>query len=54
MRHSFATHLVNSGRTMKEVSDMLGHRSLESTGVYAKVDLESLRKVADMDLEGVL
>lgn len=54
LRHSFATHLVNSGRTMKEVSDMLGHRSLESTGVYAKVDLESLRKVADMDLEGVL
>ena len=54
IRHSFATHHVNSGRSLKEVSDMLGHRSLGSTAVYAKVDLVSLREVAEMDWEGVL
>ena len=54
IRHSFATHHVNSGRSLKEVSDMLGHRSLGSTAVYAKVDLASLREVAEMDGEGAL
>ena len=33
---------------------MLGHRSLGSTAVYAKVDLASLREVAEMDWEGAL
>ena len=51
IRHSFATHLVNSGRSLKEVSDMLGHRNLCSTAIYAKIDLVSLREVADMDWE---
>lgn len=54
IRHSFATHHVNSGRSLKEVSDMLGHRSLGSTAVYAKVDIASLREVAEMDWEGAL
>ena len=54
IRHSFATHHVNSGCSLKEVSDMLGHRSLGSTAVYAKVDLASLREVAEMDWEAVL
>lgn len=54
IRHSFATHHVNNGRSLKEVSDMLGHRSLESTAVYAKIDLASLREVAEMNWEGVL
>ena len=54
IRHSFATHHVNSGRSLKEVSDMLGHRSLKSTAVYAKIDLASLREVAEMDWEDAL
>lgn len=54
LRHSCATHLVNSGHTMKEVADLLGHRMLDTTRIYAKVDLVSLRKVADMNWEGVL
>lgn len=53
-RHSFATHLVNSGRSLKEVSEILGHRSIESTAVYAKVNLATLRAVADMNWEIVL
>ncbi len=54
LRHSCATHLVNSGHTMKEVADLLGHQMLDTTRIYAKVDLVNLRKVADMNWEGVL
>lgn len=54
LRHSCATHLVNSGHSMKEVADLLGHQMLDTTRIYAKVDLTGLRKVADMSWEGVL
>ena len=54
IRHSVATHLVNSGSTLKEVSEMLGHRSIGTTAIYAKIDLESLREVADMNWGAVL
>ena len=54
IRHSFATHHVNCGCSLKEVSDMLGHRSIGSTAIYAKIDLASLREVAEMDWEAVL
>lgn len=54
LRHSCATHLVNSGHTMKEVADLLGHQMLDTTRIYAKVDLVNLRKVADMNWEDVL
>lgn len=51
LRHATAQHLLNQGLQMKEVGDYLGHRSVESTSVYAKVNLTALRKVADFDLE---
>ena len=35
------------------VGDYLGHRSVAATSVYAKVQLEALREVADIDLEGL-
>lgn len=54
LRHSCATHLVNSGHSMKEVGDLLGHQQIETTSIYAKVDLASLRKVAEMSWEGLL
>lgn len=53
LRHACARHLVESGRSYKEVGDHLGHRSPEATRVYAKVDLRSLRKVAFDDLGGL-
>ena len=46
LRHTAATRLVASGATIKEVADVLGHASLDSTVLYAKVDTERLRKVA--------
>lgn len=54
LRHACASHLINSGETMKTVSDILGHRSINSTKTYAKVDLAGLAYVADMDWEVLL
>jgi len=54
LRHSCATHLVNSGHSMKEVGDLLGHQQIETTSIYAKVDLANLRQVAEMSWEGLL
>ncbi|MGH9436317.1 MAG: tyrosine-type recombinase/integrase [Terriglobia bacterium] len=54
LRHARATRLLQQGASFKEIADLLGHRSLESTGIYAKVDLGALRSVAALDLGGLL
>ena len=54
LRHAFAQRLLDEGFSMQEIGNCLGHRSLHSTAVYAKVDLTGLRRVADFDLEGLL
>jgi integrase len=46
LRHTAATAMVNGGASFKEVADVLGHRSLASTLIYAKLDVTSLRQVA--------
>ena len=46
-RHTIAAHMVWRGTTFKEIADVLGHRSLESTAIYAKLDLPSLAQVRD-------
>jgi site-specific recombinase XerD len=45
-RHTVATHMVCGGASFKSVSDVLGHRTLAVTGIYAKLDLASLAKIA--------
>jgi integrase/recombinase XerD len=54
LRHACATHLLHEGASFKEIGDFLGHRNSESAEIYAKVDLPTLRKVADIDLGGLL
>jgi integrase/recombinase XerD len=54
LRHACATHLLAQGLSLKEIGDHLGHQSLRSTGIYAKVDLGALRTVGDFSLEGLL
>lgn len=46
--------LINNGQTMKEVGDLLGHKSIDSTRIYAKVDFQSLREVSNINFDGVL
>ena len=53
LRHAAAQHLLDHGLSMKEVGDYLGHRSVSATSAYAKVRLDALREVADIELEGL-
>jgi site-specific recombinase XerD len=54
LRHACAGRLLTKGLSLKEIGDHLGHRSLDSTRVYAKVDLQGLREVAAFDLGEVV
>lgn len=46
LRHALATELLGKGAALVEISQVLRHRDLATTAVYAKVDLGSLRQVA--------
>lgn len=46
LRHTLATRLLKAGATLKEIADVLGHRSIETTTVYARVDVAALAEVA--------
>ena len=46
LRHSLATRLVNAGASLDEVGDVLRHRSRTSTMVYARLDIDGLRSIA--------
>lgn len=46
LRHTLASELLRRGSTIVEVSQVLRHRDLATTAIYAKVDLDTLRQVA--------
>lgn len=46
LRRSAASHLFNNTNSFKVVSDILGHKSIESTTSYVRVDFELLRSIA--------
>lgn len=53
LRHACARQLLAGGFSLKEIGDHLGHRSAAATRVYAKVDMDGLRQVAELNLEAL-
>jgi integrase/recombinase XerD len=45
IRHAWATRALAQGQRLKTIADLLGHRSIESTRIYTKVDYTQLRSV---------
>ena len=46
LRHSLATHLLRRGASLDEIGYLLRHRQPTTTQIYAKVDLDALRRIA--------
>ena len=47
LRHSFASHLLQSSGDLRAVQELLGHASITSTQIYTKLDFQHLAKVYD-------
>ena len=46
LRHSWAIRALANNSAIKSIADVLGHRYIDTTFIYAKADLNSLREVA--------
>jgi len=47
LRHSFASHLLQSSGDLRAVQELLGHANITTTQVYTKLDFQHLAKVYD-------
>ncbi len=47
LRHSFATHMLQSSGDLRAVQELLGHASIASTQVYTSLDFQHLAKIYD-------
>jgi site-specific recombinase XerD len=54
LRHTCVQRLIDSGFSLKTIGDFVGHRTPDATSIYAKVNIEALRKVALGNGEEVL
>jgi site-specific recombinase XerD len=46
LRHSLATHLLRCGASLGEIGHLLRHRQPTTTQIYAKLDIDALRRIA--------
>jgi integrase len=44
-RHGFATRMLQRGQSLKTIADLLGHRNINTTFMYTKVDLPTLQQL---------
>ena len=44
-RHAFASRMLQHGQSLKTIADLLGHRHINTTFIYTKVDLETLTQL---------
>lgn len=49
-RHSFATHLLEGGASIRQVQEMLGHESILTTEIYTHLDSDHLRRTVEEHL----
>jgi len=47
LRHSFASHMLQSSQDLRAVQELLGHASISTTQVYTHLDYQALAKVYD-------
>jgi len=45
-RHGLATEMLSHGASLSEIGELLGHRHLQTTTIYTKVDIKALRTLA--------
>jgi len=46
LRHTAASRMVRRGVPLKQVADLMRHRSIDSTAIYVNIDVKRLHQVA--------
>ncbi len=46
LRHTLATEMLRRGASLRQIALILRHRNIETTEIYARVDLDALRDLA--------
>jgi site-specific recombinase XerD len=46
LRHSLATEMLRNGASLAEIAEVLRHKHIDTTAIYAKVDVDGLRTLA--------